>query len=594
MSNASAKSLYLHFIDELLTTDDRFCQTLEANALSLINAVDAGKAHFERAESCMREFTAQLGIRHLNYSPSDPIGEMAEAWNYQVEQLNAVWNDGNCEMEQLGSSLIASDWSKGLEQQAKRVQGLVNGMAISSADFPEKWRNTLNRCSKFLDEWNINEQANLYSQASEKLVILEDQWTRLLDRPNISLTEFQEFWSPATHKDLAQSVSKAEQQSKELCEQARLKREREVQERKERERIERERIRREREEQERKERERLERERLEREAQERKVREQLERERLERERVEHERLEKQRQEQERLRLMREAEERKRQEKIEREKKLKERLEQERLESERLAHEEQERKAREKLDGERKLKERLAQERLELERLEIERKEKQRKEQEKLERQRKLKERLEQERLEIERLEIERLEREQQEQAQREIERLEQERLAEQLALKSRQSRKIFLIAAACFAVVIFVFVWVSSNGKAVSTVFSSASGNESLPPQPVWLKAGLYGHDNSAAALKSVRIIETKAGRYSATITNQFGFSCGIEFDSKGDPAILRNCRSATEPDWKASPKVIEMRCSRLPTEVVCRGKYMLSTRDLSPETSEMVIARRL
>ena len=573
MSKASVKSLYLHFLDEYLSTDERFSQMLEENALALLDELDASKARITRAESDVRKLATNLGVARLNYSLADPIGAMVDSWNNQADNLNAIWGEGVCDMERLGPSLLPSDWSVKLERQEAQARDLVKTIVESSAEFPSRWNDALRKCSSGLQQWGVEDLAELYRQAQEELGVLVQDWQQLLGREDLTLTEVHKFWSTPKHKKFAETVRKAEQECEELCKNAILQREREEQERKERERLEREKIKREREEQERKERERA------------------KREREEQERKERERVKREREEQERLRLESEAKERKEKEKLDRERGLEERHEREQRELERLERErlqkkqkDIDRKEKEKLERNSKLNERLEQEREELERLELERVDAARKAAE-----RKIRKERELERLELERVDAAR------KAAERKIRKeREQERLAAQQAIEARKRRNNFIIG------IVGVTLGILANHLGLFDGGSTSlppqlgffnGGSTSLPPQPAWLKAGLYGHDNAAAALKPVRITEAKTGTYSVTINNQFEFTCSIEFDGNGDPARLKACSAAT--GWAASPKVIDMRCDQLPTEIVCRGKYQLSSGSNYSSASEMVIARR-
>ena len=544
MSKASVKSLYLHFLDEYLSTDERFSQMLEENALALLDELDASKARITRAESDVRKLTTNLGVARLNYSLADPIGAMVDSWNNQADNLNAIWGEGVCDMERLGPSLLPSGWSVKLERQEAQARDLVKTIVESSAEFPSRWNDALRKCSSGLQQWGVEDLAELYRQAQEELGVLVQDWQQLLGREDLTLSEVHKFWSTPKHKKFAETVRKAEQECEDLCKNAILQREREEQERKERKRLEREKIKREREEQERKERERVKRER---------------------------------EEQERLRLESEAKERKEKEKLDRERELEERHEREQRELERLERErlqkkqkDIDRKEKEKLERNSKLNERLEQERGELERLELERVDAARKAAE-----RKIRKERELERLELERVDAAR------KAAERKIRKeREQEKLAAQQAIEARKRRNNFIIG------IVGVTLGILANHLGLFD-----GGSTSLPPQPAWLKAGLYGHDNAAAALKPVRITEAKTGTYSVTINNQFEFTCSIEFDGNGDPARLKACSAAT--GWAASPKVIDMRCDQLPTEIVCRGKYQLSSGSNYSSASEMVIARR-
>jgi hypothetical protein len=152
MSKASVKSLYLHFLDEFLGTDERFSQTLEANALALINEFDVGKARIESAESGVREFATKFGIERLEFTPADPIGAMVEDWNNQADALNAIWSEGVCDMERLGPSLLTTNWSASLEQQENQSQRHLSSLWKRKQLWKQKFRKRL-ACSirrKFL------------------------------------------------------------------------------------------------------------------------------------------------------------------------------------------------------------------------------------------------------------------------------------------------------------------------------------------------------------------------------------------------------------------------------------------------------------
>jgi parvulin-like peptidyl-prolyl isomerase len=671
MSKASVKSLYLHFLDEFLSTDDQFSQMLETNALALLTELEAGKARITRSELNVREIASKLDVLRLTYTSDDPIGAMIEAWNIQANILNEIWIEGDCDMERLGPSLIALEWSSSLEIQENQSRVMVKTIALSSSEFPMLWYEKLNNCSSSLNQWGVADLAEAYLDAQMELKKLEQDWKRLQKREGLTLIELYKFWSAPSHKKLSQAVTKAEQECEDLCEKARLDRERLEQERLDQERL-----------------------RIEYEAEERKRYEMAERERQQQERFERERVELERFERERLELERLEKVRQVKERLERERKQLERFEKERL---RLEREESERKVFEKQAQELKRRERLEKERIELERLKRERLEEARKETE-----RKLQDRLEREALEREKKES--FARAQQEKLQEEKERKQQEELAAQQAQEIRKKRKRFTAIAICLLLVALGYyisvseedsyysvgstsqpfmsdksfstnngleyrtrhILVETENEAKSLIiqikngakfedlakkFSKDAGSNlgggdlgwepassyvpefsnamvklnkgqiselpvktqfgfhiirmddarvlqpaisaSLPPQSAWLQNGLYGHDNPAAALKQVRITEIQSGRYSVTISNQFGFACSIEFDSNGNPFRLRACSSATEPSWSASPQVIDLRCEKSPAELVCRGKYELSSGAYS-SPSEMVIALRL
>jgi len=191
MSKASVKSLYLHFLDEYLSTDERFSQMLEENALALLDELDASKARITRAESDVRKLTTNLGVARLNYSLADPIGAMVDSWNNQADNLNAIWGEGVCDMERLGPSLLPSDWSVKLERQEAQARDLVKTIVESSAEFPSRWDDALRKCSSGLQQWGVEDLAELYRQAQEELGVLVQDWQELLGREELTLNESQ-------------------------------------------------------------------------------------------------------------------------------------------------------------------------------------------------------------------------------------------------------------------------------------------------------------------------------------------------------------------------------------------------------------------
>jgi len=114
-----------------------------------------------------------------------------------------------------------------------------------------------------------------------------------------------------------------------------------------------------------------------------------------------------------------------------------------------------------------------------------------------------------------------------------------------------------------------------------------ASGNK---PGASWLAGGLYGSDNGYAALRRVTITD-RGGYYEAHIANQFGFTCRIDFDAKGDPARLFACKSADR--WTARPDAIALTCSTNGTDRVCQGTYTLASPDGFADAARMTIARK-
>lgn len=114
-----------------------------------------------------------------------------------------------------------------------------------------------------------------------------------------------------------------------------------------------------------------------------------------------------------------------------------------------------------------------------------------------------------------------------------------------------------------------------------------SSGNK---PGASWLAGGLYGSDNGYASLRKVTITD-RGGYYEAHIANQFGFTCRIDFDAKGDPARLFACTSAER--WTARPDAIALTCSTNGTDRVCQGTYTLASPDGFTDAARMTIARK-
>ncbi len=123
-----------------------------------------------------------------------------------------------------------------------------------------------------------------------------------------------------------------------------------------------------------------------------------------------------------------------------------------------------------------------------------------------------------------------------------------------------------------------------------ATFAASAAGGQTS----VWLTSKVYGHDNNMASLRPA-IITSEVGEYTIKISNQFGFSCGLVFDKKGDPAELSDCASTlNESDkWTASPHTIKLRCVSTKTERICKGQYTLTSGSGYSSDAEFAIARK-
>lgn len=105
-----------------------------------------------------------------------------------------------------------------------------------------------------------------------------------------------------------------------------------------------------------------------------------------------------------------------------------------------------------------------------------------------------------------------------------------------------------------------------------------------------WIAGPVRGHDNRMAAMRRVTIRGTE-GAYAITIDNQFGFHCALDFDERGTPSTLRNCRSR-EPDWHARPDTIALTCAIDGTDLECQASYQLSAQG-GYSSREILLFRR-
>ena len=106
-----------------------------------------------------------------------------------------------------------------------------------------------------------------------------------------------------------------------------------------------------------------------------------------------------------------------------------------------------------------------------------------------------------------------------------------------------------------------------------------------------WLSSFLYGNDNGDASLRKVTISAESDGYY-IKIKNQFGFKCELQFNTLGQPQQLSNCLSTTDEDWYSLENKINLSCSTLSSEVVCKGNYTLVNSDYR-SSSVITIARK-
>jgi hypothetical protein len=113
-----------------------------------------------------------------------------------------------------------------------------------------------------------------------------------------------------------------------------------------------------------------------------------------------------------------------------------------------------------------------------------------------------------------------------------------------------------------------------------------------------WIAGPLRGRDNDMARMRKASIeshpLDPEATRFSATIKNQFGFECALDWNVDGAPATLRACVAA-DKKWLASPAKIPLKC-RLDTRHKvdrCEGSFTLSSDDYH-DTGTFVLERAL
>jgi serine/threonine-protein kinase len=105
-----------------------------------------------------------------------------------------------------------------------------------------------------------------------------------------------------------------------------------------------------------------------------------------------------------------------------------------------------------------------------------------------------------------------------------------------------------------------------------------AKKREADERRKLWLTSELKGHDNVIASLRKASIAESNGG-FRATINNQFGFTCDLEFSDEGRPQELSKCGS--REGWGANnapDNVIKLTCEETPAEEACKGSYFLSS----------------
>ncbi len=114
----------------------------------------------------------------------------------------------------------------------------------------------------------------------------------------------------------------------------------------------------------------------------------------------------------------------------------------------------------------------------------------------------------------------------------------------------------------------------------------------------VWLESSLSGRDNRMAAHRSVKIKKRGDG-YRISVANQFNFRCGLEFDARGQPAVMTKCKSKGG-GWFTRTKKIKLSCrlfdnkqSGISPKEECWGEYQLCT-EYGCDPREMYFFRRL
>jgi hypothetical protein len=109
-----------------------------------------------------------------------------------------------------------------------------------------------------------------------------------------------------------------------------------------------------------------------------------------------------------------------------------------------------------------------------------------------------------------------------------------------------------------------------------------------------WLSSRrLRGHDNAVAAFRSVHV-RRWGDAFTIDIANQFGFHCQLEFDERGSPAALRDCRSRAYAEWIARPDRIALTCTTRERDELCEGAYQLGTTDGYRNRAVLQIVRPL
>ena len=111
-----------------------------------------------------------------------------------------------------------------------------------------------------------------------------------------------------------------------------------------------------------------------------------------------------------------------------------------------------------------------------------------------------------------------------------------------------------------------------------------------------WLEGRLYGNSTDVSALGPVTIRGDEQNGYKVQIISQDTVNCGLSAGASGNPSELRNCTMSG--GWTILTKEIQLQCSELRTEVVCKGMYKLRPDDHKQDadfdqTWNLTIARR-
>ena len=485
MPNATGKSQYFAFVAETLRADEKLRPQIEQQSAALIEAVEVARSRLSLADTSAQALANKVGIGALRYGAGDPVGDAVVRYDDAVAALDAYWNDGDCDLDELSPDRLPAEWSAHIESAVTATLDLLQEIEGALDGFPAGCRKTLEECKVQLVEFDTLEPAAAHHAAETLLAQRTHAWSELTAGGTVALADLKRFCTHADMKKLRRQIKAAEKEQRELCEQVRRQREQAEAERRERE--------------------------AQREREEEESRRRAERERAEAERA----------------MEEAARERKA---------ARQREEQARREAEKQAEQAQEEARRREREASRRA------------------------------------------------------------EAKARAEAKRQQARAEAAAAKAAKRKKFWQNAAWYGAIVIGVagarvYLDADEPTSVVAPKPTAAqprsSGNK---PGASWLAGGLYGSDNGYASLRKVTITD-RGGYYEAHIANQFGFTCRIDFDGKGEPASLSGCRSTER--WTARPETIALTCSTNGTDRVCQGTYTLASPDGFTDAARMTIARK-